>query len=79
MIAVHNLKQSEFRERATAAILRMLADLPEAQRSIFIWNHYCGYQPKQIAQMLRCSPRKVEATLDLISSILYQRTRKLMR
>ncbi len=78
MIAVHNLRQSEFREKATTAILRMLADLPETQRNIFIWNHYCGYRPKQIAEILRCSPREVEATLDVINSTLYQTTRSLL-
>jgi DNA-directed RNA polymerase specialized sigma24 family protein len=78
MIAAHNLRQSEFREEATTAILKMLAELPETQRNIFIWNHYCSYQPKQIAEILRCSPRDVETTLDLISSTLYQRTRSLL-
>jgi DNA-directed RNA polymerase specialized sigma24 family protein len=78
MIAVRHLTQSEFRERATAAILRMLADLPDIQRNIFVWNHYCGYQPKQIAEILKCSPQEVEATLNLINSTLYQRTRSLL-
>jgi hypothetical protein len=78
MIADRNFRQSEFRERVTEAILEMLAALPESQRNIFIWNHYRNYQPKQIAEILRCSPSEVEATLDAINSILYQRTRSLL-
>jgi Sigma-70, region 4 len=78
MIAVHNFRQAEFRERVTGAIVEMLADLPETQRKTFIWNHYRGYQPKQIAEILRCSPPEIEATLDAINSILYQRTHSLL-
>ena len=36
MIAVHNFRQAEFRERVTGAILEMLVDLPETQRNTFI-------------------------------------------
>jgi DNA-directed RNA polymerase specialized sigma24 family protein len=78
MIAVHNFRQAKFRERVTGAILEMLVDLPETQRNTFIWNHYRGYQPKQIADILRCSPSEIEATLDAINSILYQRTHSLL-
>jgi Sigma-70, region 4 len=78
MIAVHNFRQSEFRERVTEIILEMLADLPETQRSIFVWNHYRGCQPKQIADILRCGPAEIEATLDAINSILCRRTRILL-
>jgi DNA-directed RNA polymerase specialized sigma24 family protein len=78
MIPVHNFRESELREKATVAILEMLADLPETQRNIFVWNHYCGYQPKQIAEMLRWSPPEVEAALDATNSMLYQRTRSLL-
>ena len=78
MIAVHNFRQSEFRERVTEAILEMLTHLPETQRNIFAWNHYRGYPPKQIAEILRCNPCEVEVTLDAINTILYQRTRTLL-
>jgi len=77
MIAVHNFRQAEFRERVTGTILEMLVELPETHRNTFIWKHYCGYQPKQIAEILRCNPSEIEATLDAISSILYQRTHSL--
>jgi RNA polymerase sigma factor (sigma-70 family) len=79
MIAERNFRQSEFRERVTEAILQVLADLPETQRNIFVWNHYRGFPPKQIAEMLRCSPSKVEVILDAINSILYRRTRSLLK
>jgi hypothetical protein len=78
MFADRNFRQSEFRERVTGAILEMLADLPETQRNIFVWNHYQGYQPKQIAEIIGCSPSEVEATLDALNSILYQRTHSLL-
>jgi hypothetical protein len=78
MLAVHNFRQSEFRERVTAAILEMLARLPETHRNIFVWNHYRGYAPKQIAGILRCSPSEIEVTLGAINAILYQRTRTLL-
>jgi Sigma-70, region 4 len=77
--AERNFRQSEFRERVTEAIFEMLADLPETQRNMFVWNHYRGYQPGQIAEILRCSPSEVEATLDGINSILYRRTRSLLK
>jgi DNA-directed RNA polymerase specialized sigma24 family protein len=78
MFADRNFRQSEFRERVTGAILEVLADLPETQRNIFIWNHYRGYQPKQIADILGCSPSEIETTLEAIISILYQRTHSLL-
>jgi hypothetical protein len=77
MTAIHNFRQTEFREKVTGAILEMLADLPETQRITFILNHYRGYQPKQIADLLRCSPSEIEAALDAINSILSQRTHSL--
>ncbi len=78
MTAIHNFRHPEFRERVTEAILGMLTQLPETQRSIFVWNHYRGYPAKEIAEILRCSPSEVEATLEAINSILYQRTRSLL-
>src|SRR5439155_22484223 len=78
MIAVHNFRQAEFRERVTGTILEMLVELPETQRNTFIWKHYRGYQPRQIAEILRCNPCEIEATLDTVNSILYQRTHSLI-
>jgi DNA-directed RNA polymerase specialized sigma24 family protein len=78
MSAVHNFRHPEFRERVTEVILETLAAFPETQRNIFVWKHYRGYQPKQIAEILRWNRSEVEATLDAINSILYQRTRSLL-
>src|SRR5262245_25566738 len=78
MFAHHNFRESEFREKVTGAILEMVAELPETVRNTFIWNHYHGYQSKQIADILRCSPSEVEATLDALNLILYQRTYSLL-
>ena len=75
MIAVHNFRQAEFRERVTGTILEMLVELPETHRNIFIWKHYRGYHVKQIAEILRCSPPEIEATLGAVNPILYQITR----
>jgi DNA-directed RNA polymerase specialized sigma24 family protein len=78
MSAVHHFKQPEFRERVTEAILETLAAWPETHRNIFVWKHYRGYSPKQIAEILRWSCSDVEATLDAMNSVLYQRTRSLL-
>jgi DNA-directed RNA polymerase specialized sigma24 family protein len=78
MFAHRNFRQSEFREKVTGAILEMLADLPETLRNTFIWSHYRGYRSKQIADILRCSPSEVEATLAALNSILHQRTHNLL-
>jgi len=75
MMAVHNIHHDEFRESMAVAILEVLAHLAEVQRNIFIWSHYCGYRSRQIAESLGCSLSEVEATLDMINSILYQRAR----
>lgn len=77
MSGAHSFKQSEFRERITEAILEVLARLPETQRNVFIWNHYRGYPPKQIAEMLRRPFAEVEVTLDGINALLYQKIRAL--
>jgi len=75
VIAAYKFRHPEFRERVTGAILEMLAHLPEIDRNIFIWKHYRGYHVKQIAEILRCSPPEIEATLGAVNSILYQITR----
>ena len=75
---IHNFRHREFRERVTESILEMLTHLPESQRNIFVWSHYRGYPAKQIAEILRCNPSEVEAALDAINSILYQKTQSLL-
>jgi hypothetical protein len=78
MMSVRNIDNCEYREVVTKAILEMLTDLPEIQRKIFVWNHYCGYRPKQIAELLGCSPSEIEGTLVVTNSRLYQRARILL-
>ena len=78
MITARDFKHGEFREMVTQVILKVLARLPERQRNIFIWNHYCGYPLRQIAETLRCNPADVEATIDTVNSALYQETRALL-
>ena len=78
MIA-NNFKHPQFRKKVTQTILEMLACLPEAQRNIFIWNHYRRCSVEQIAEMLAWSSSEVEATLDRINSLLAQRTRSLIK
>jgi len=78
MIAANNFGQLEFRERLTEAILEMLADLPETQRNIFVWNHYLGCDAKRIAEILGASLSEVESTLDVLNSFLCRKTRGLL-
>jgi DNA-directed RNA polymerase specialized sigma24 family protein len=74
----YNFRQSKFRELVTGAILEMLTHLPEIERKIFVLNHYCGYPPKEIAEVLRRSPFEIHASLDGINALLYKRTRILL-
>jgi len=78
MIMARDFRHVEFREMVTQVILKMLARFPERQRDIFIWNHYRGYSLRQIAEVLRCTPADVEATLDTLNLALYQETRALL-
>ena len=78
MIAAQSFRQFEFRKKVTEAILETLAELPEIQRNIFIWNHYCGYKTKQIAEILSTNLSEIEATLYAINSFLYRRIRSLL-
>jgi DNA-directed RNA polymerase specialized sigma24 family protein len=78
MIVVHDFRQSAFREKVTEAVLEVLTRLPETRRNVFVWNHYRGYSPKEIAEIQGCSVSEVEATLDAINAILYQRIRRLL-
>jgi hypothetical protein len=78
MIAFHNFKSAEFREKVTEVILETLAHLPETHRNIFVWNHYRGRSVNQIAEMVDWGSPEIEAALDAISSTLCQRTRWLL-
>ena len=73
MISVRNFRYAEVREKVAETILEALAQLPEPQRSIFVWNHYYGYRLEQIAEILKWTVSDVETTLGLTNSILYQR------
>src|SRR5262249_47359572 len=75
MSSVRKFRQLEFRERVTDAILETLEQLPEADRNIFIWSHYFGYQTGKIAEILGWSSTSVEGRLSDINSILYQKAR----
>jgi hypothetical protein len=78
MIAIQNFRHPEFRERLTQVILEMLAQLPETHRNIFVWNHYRGYHPEHIAQMVGWSSAEVEGTLGEINLMLCRTTRALL-
>ena len=78
MSSVRKFRHVEFRERVTDAILETLAQLPEADRNIFVWSHYLGYQIGQIADVLGWSSQSVEGRLSSINSILYQKARDLL-
>ena len=78
MMVEYNFRQSKFREMVTGAILEMLMHSPEIERKIFVLNHYRGYPPKKIAEVLRFSPFEIHASLDGINALLYKRTRILL-
>jgi hypothetical protein len=78
MLAVNRFKHTEFRHKVTEVIFEVLGRLPETQRKIFVWNHYCGYPPPQIAEILSCASTEVETALEVINSTLYQRTLALL-
>jgi DNA-directed RNA polymerase specialized sigma24 family protein len=78
MIAVRKLMQPEVREKMAFSILEMLADLPETQKRIFVWKHYCGWSIEEIAGMLKCNQAEVESTLRSISLRLSQKAGALL-
>ena len=78
MMGVNNFKGAEFRESLTDSVLEVLAYLPETQRNIFVWKHYCGYQLGQIAVSLGCGLSEVESTLGMINSIIFKRAHALL-
>lgn len=78
MITIHKFRHLEFRRKVTDCILEMLARLTEADRNIFVWYQYHGYQVELIAEMLGRRSAEVETTLSAIQSILHQKIRNLL-
>jgi len=77
MSPVHSFKQPAFREKMAQVILQVLGNLPELNRNAFVWNHYYGKTPHQIAEILRCTPSEIEAMLKSIDSMLYSKIQAL--
>lgn len=78
MIAVRKLVQPEVREKITATILDTLAQLPETEKNVFIWKHYCGWPVEKIAGVLKCSIAEVDRTLRAINVLLSQQAGALL-
>lgn len=79
MTPAKKLAQPEFREKVTASILNLLANLPETHKDMFIWKHYHGWPDDVIASVLGCSPSDVEAILLEIGHTLLRRTEAILR
>jgi len=78
MIAVRKLMQPEVREKMTAAILDTLSQLPETEKKMFVWKHYCGWPVERIAGVLKCSITEVDRTLRTINALLSQQAGTLL-
>jgi DNA-directed RNA polymerase specialized sigma24 family protein len=78
MIVARKLMQPEVRERMTSSILETLSHLPENQKKIFIWKHYCGWSVQKPADILKCSITEVENTLRAIHLVLSQKAGALL-
>jgi len=78
MIAVRKLMQPEIREKMTVSILDTLSQLPETQKKMFVWKHYCGWPVERIAGALKCSIAEVDRTLRTINSLLSQQAGTLL-
>ena len=78
MIAVRKPMQPEVREKMTASILDTLAQLPETEKNVFIWKHYCGWPVEKIAGVLKCSITEVDRTLRTINALLSQQAGRLL-
>ncbi|MBM3803435.1 MAG: sigma-70 family RNA polymerase sigma factor [Acidimicrobiia bacterium] len=70
MFAAQKLMQPEVREKMTISILDMLSHLPEAEKNMFIWKHYCGWPVEKIASALKCSVAEVDRTLRSTNALL---------
>jgi DNA-directed RNA polymerase specialized sigma24 family protein len=78
MIAARKLMQPEIRERMTTSILEALSRLPETEKNMFIWKHYCGWPVEKIAGTLKCNTAEVDRTLGTINTIISQRAGALL-
>ncbi|MCI0418683.1 MAG: hypothetical protein L0387_02100 [Acidobacteria bacterium] len=78
MIAARKLMQPEVREKMTASILETLSQLPETEKKMFIWKHYCGWPVERIAGVLKCSIAEVDRTLRTINAMLSQQAGRLL-
>ncbi len=78
MIAVRKLMQPEIREKMTVSILDTLSRLPETEKKMFIWKHYCGWTVERIAGVLKCSITEVDRTLRTINALLSQQAGNLL-
>ncbi|HEU0004569.1 MAG TPA: sigma factor-like helix-turn-helix DNA-binding protein [Terriglobia bacterium] len=78
MIAVRKLMQPEIREKMTVSILDTLSQLPESQKKMFVWKHYCGWPVERIAGALKCSITEVDRTLRAVNSLLSQQAGRLL-
>jgi DNA-directed RNA polymerase specialized sigma24 family protein len=78
MIAVRKPMQPEIREKMTASILETLSRLPETEKNVFVWKHYCGWPVERIAGVLKCSIAEVDRTLRTINALLSQQAGTLL-
>ena len=78
MIAVRKVMRPEIREKMTASILDTLSRLPETEKNIFIWKHYCDWPVERIAGVLKCSIAEVDRTLRTINTLLSQQAGALL-
>ena len=78
MIAVRKLMQPEIREKVTVSILDTLSQLPETEKKMFVWKHYCGWPVEKIAGALKCSIAEVDRTLRTINALVYQQAETLL-
>lgn len=70
MIAFRKPVPPEIREKMTVSILETLSHLPEKQKKIFVWKHYCGWPIEKIAEMLKCSISEVDHALQSVQLLL---------
>ena len=78
MIAVRKLMQPDVREKMTASILETLSRLPETEKNMFVWKHYCGWPVEKIAGALKCSIAEVDRTLRTVNALLSQQAGTLL-
>ena len=78
MIAVRKLMQPEIREKMTVSILDTLSQLPETEKKVFVWKHYCGWPVEKIAGVLKCSISEVDRTLRSVNALLSQHAGSLL-